>query len=61
MIAAAIKGKWGSHAQIDAYETPSEMLNYEFSWESKMEELDEYIRNFPTKDGQALAYRYSPW
>jgi hypothetical protein len=54
----AYKGQYGRNTEVDETEVSSYMLNYEYSWEENIEDIDNFIMNLPTKDGEILSLYY---
>jgi ribosomal protein S15P/S13E len=52
------KGAYGRNTQVDSTKVSKYMMDNEFSWEENIEDIDEFIKNLPTKDGGVLSDYY---
>lgn len=58
IIKKSIDGVYGKNTSID-YETINDyMLQYENGWYDYIEDIEEFVKNLPTKDGEILSYYY---
>jgi hypothetical protein len=58
VLVRSFKGAVGRHTEVDYPSLSEYMLDYEYSWEDYMEDMEEHIKNLPTKDGSVLSDHY---
>lgn len=58
IVRNSILGKLGRDTEIDESEASEIMLSYEYSWRERMEDIEEEIRELPTKGGETLSTYY---
>jgi len=58
ILVKAYKGSYGRGTEVDAEEVSKYMLDMEYSWENYIEDIEDFIKNLPTKDGGKLSDTY---
>jgi hypothetical protein len=52
IVDRAIKGVYGRNTEAEESGLSAYMLDYEYGWEDYMEDIDNFIRNYPTRNGK---------
>lgn len=55
ILIRAYNGVYGRDKEVDSSEVSKYMLDNEYSWEEYIDDIDNFIKNLPTKDGGVLS------
>lgn len=58
IIDKAFRGVYGRETEVEQSSVSEFMLGYEYSWQDNMEDIEDFIKNAPTKSGEVLMYYY---